>query len=252
MIKLLGRFVAAFRFLTIIPLPGQLGTAEDELAGATPFFPLIGLLIGLLAVPVMWFMQMVFPPVVVAVLATTLLLVMSGGLHLDGLADTADGFFSSRPREEMLVIMRDSASGAMGVIALIMVLLLKITCLSSLSGQLLKVIVLMPVAGRFAIVLMMALLPYARSQGGLASLFYSRRSRIVACLAFVFFLVVCWGVAAGTGLVVAIVVVLLVLLFSLYCQKKIGGATGDTLGAVCELAETGVTLVFTAVYTVQS
>ena len=245
-ISRLGRFAAAFRFLTIIPLPGSLGTTEEELAGATPFFPVVGLLLGCIAVPVAWCLNLLLPPLVTAVSATVVLLAFSGGLHLDGLADTADGFFSSRPRERILEIMRDSATGAMGVIALILLLLLKVTCLASLSTNLLPVIFLMPLAGRSAILLMMALLPYARPQGGLASLFYSRRSKMVALWALGFFAVVAWQVAGVQGGAAVLAVVILVALFGWFCRVKIGGATGDTLGAACELAEAVVALVFVA------
>jgi adenosylcobinamide-GDP ribazoletransferase len=241
-----GRFAAAFRFLTIIPLPGRLGTTEEELAGATPFFPLVGLLLGAVALAIVWLLQMLFPPFVTAVLATLVLLAFSGGLHLDGLADTADGFFSSRPKEKILVIMRDSATGAMGVIALVVLLLLKITALASLSTSLLPAVFLMPLAGRTAILLMMALLPYARSRGGLATLFYSRRSKIVGVWSLVFFAAISMLTTGVLGLATVFGVILLVLLFSWFCRTKIDGATGDTLGASCEMAETVVALVFAA------
>ena len=241
-----GRFAAAFRFLTIIPLPGSMGTTEDELAGATPFFPLVGLLLGCIAVPIVWLLHLLLPSLVMAVLATLVLLMFSGGLHLDGLADTADGFFSSRPRERILEIMRDSSTGAMGVIALVVLLLLKVVCLSSLSGNLLPVILLMPLAGRTAILLMMALLPYVRPQGGLATLFYSRRSRMVGLWALIFFAVVSWLVGGVQGMMAVLAVIMLMALFGGFCRLKIGGATGDTLGAACELAEVAVAFVFVA------
>jgi len=242
-----GRLAAAFRFLTIIPLPGKLGTTEEELAGATPFFPVVGLLLGSVVVAIVSLLQMLFPPFVTAVLATLVLLAFSGGLHLDGLADTADGFFSSRPKEKILVIMRDSATGAMGVIALVLLLLLKAAALSSLSSSLLLVVFLMPLAGRTAILLMMAILPYARSQGGLATLFYSRRSKVVGLWGLVFFAAVSVLTAGFRGLAAVLAVTLLVLLMSWFCRIKIDGATGDTLGAVCEMAETVLALTFAAV-----
>jgi len=243
-ISLIGRFAAALRFLTIIPLPGSLGTTEDELTGATSFFPLVGLLLGCIAVPLVWLLHLLLPPLVIAVLATLFLLAFSGGLHLDGLADTADGFFSSRPKEKILEIMRDSATGAMGVIAIVVLLLLKVACLASLDTNLLPVVLLMPLAGRTAILLMMALLPYARPQGGLATLFYSRRSRMVAICSFVFFSATALLLTGVQGGLAVLAVALLVALFSWFCQRKIGGATGDTLGASCELAEAAVAFAF--------
>ncbi len=242
----LPAFVAALRFLTIFPLPGSLGTSSRDLARATLFFPLVGLLLGALAAGAGLLLQPFLSAPVLAVLLTLVLLAFSGGLHLDGLADTADGFFSSRPREKILVIMRDSATGAMGVIALVMVLLLKTACLASLDANLLPALLLMPVAGRVAIPLMMALLPYARSEGGLADVFYSRRSRLVGLASLVFLLVLALLTAGTAGLAAACAVLLVVVAFSWFCRSKIGGATGDTLGAVCELAETVTALAFVA------
>ena len=241
-----GRFAAAIRFLTIFPLPGTLGTTEKDLAGSTAFFPLVGLLLGCIAVPVTWGMYQLFPPMVTAVLTTFILLAFSGGLHLDGLADTADGFFSARPKEKILEIMRDSASGAMGVTALTVLLLLKIACLSSLSTNLIFAVFLMPIAGRSAILLMMALLPYVRLSGGLGSLFYSRRSRLLALWGMIFFAGMAWPIAGMRGVIAVLAVVILTGLFAVLCRIKIGGATGDTLGASCELAEVAVALVFAA------
>jgi adenosylcobinamide-GDP ribazoletransferase len=143
-----GWFMAALRFLTVIPLPGKIGTSEEELAHAVPFFPIVGLLLGCMAVPVAKIVFILLPPLPAALLTVLLLLGFSGGLHLDGLADTADGFFSARSTERMLEIMKDSSIGTMGAIALILVLLLKTACLASLNDHILSAVFLMPLAGR--------------------------------------------------------------------------------------------------------
>lgn len=240
-----GRIAAAIRFLTIFPLPGKLGITERELSGSLLFFPLVGVVIGLVCLMVAVVVRLLFPPYVAALLITCALAVCSGALHLDGLADTADGFFSSRPQEQMLEIMRDSATGVMGVLALVFVLLGKVVCLGSLGhGGLLTGAFFMPVAGRCAIVLLMAILPYARSQGGLASLFYSQNSRVAACCGWAFLLAASLFCGGVPGVTAALSVALLVLVFGWYCRYKIKGATGDTLGAVCELAEAVVAFIF--------
>ncbi|HEB50939.1 MAG TPA: adenosylcobinamide-GDP ribazoletransferase [Desulfobulbus sp.] len=238
-------FVAALRFLTILPIPGAMGTESGDLAASTPCFPLVGLLIGLCSVPAAWLFVALLPPAVAALPIITLLFAFSGGLHLDGLADTADGLFSARPREEMLAIMRDSRIGAMGVIALVILLLLKAASLASMDpDRLLAAVLLMPVAGRCAILVMMAVLPYARPEGGLGTLFYTRRSRLTGLWGGVFFLA-CSVLAAGPGgLAVAAFTLLVLLVFALFLKKRLGGATGDTLGASCELAELCVALAF--------
>ncbi|MCI5223844.1 MAG: adenosylcobinamide-GDP ribazoletransferase [Candidatus Electrothrix sp. AR4] len=244
----LSFFVAALRFLTIIPLPGRFGSGSEELARSVPFFPLIGLLLGCIVVPAAWALHLLAPPPVTAVFLTFLLLSFSGGLHLDGLADTADGFFSARPRERMLEIMRDSATGAMGVIALVLLLALKITCLASMGDKLIFAVFLMPFAGRTAILLLMAMLPYIRPEGGLGSLFAvsfnNHHARTVSLAALLVFSGIAWAASGSQGVLVAFAVLLLTTLFAVFCRQKIGGVTGDTLGAVCELAEAVVALVF--------
>ncbi len=240
-------FAAALRFLTILPLPGRFGTAEKDLTHAVPFFPLIGLLIGCIAAPTAELLFIFLAPLPAAVLTVMLLLAFSGGLHLDGLADTADGFFSARTRERMLEIMKDSSIGAMGAIALLLVLLLKTACLASLHEQLLPAVLLMPLAGRTAILVLMALLPYPREQGlgRLFALYFDSIAGGAAALAGLLLCAIAAYVFAGTqGLAAIAVMLLLTLCFADLCQRKIGGATGDTLGAACELAETAVALLF--------
>lgn len=246
MSSLPGRFAAALRFLTIFPLPGKLGTTQEELAGSLLFFPLVGVLIGGITSALAGLLQLFFPPFVTAVLVTSALAVFSGALHLDGLADSADGFFSSRPRERILEIMRDSSTGAMGVLTLVLLILCKVSCLDALvtTRFLLPAVFLMPLAGRSAILLLMSFLPYARPDGGLATLFYSRNARFAAFWALALCIGLAAGLAGARGIAAVLAVVALVFFFSLYCQRKIGGATGDTLGAVSELAEAMVALVF--------
>jgi len=249
--KWLRSCAAAFRFLTIIPLPSSFGCKSDDLANSTVFFPLVGVFLGCLASGGAWVLWEILPPSVAAVSLTLLLLSFSGALHLDGLADSADGFFSSRDREGVLEIMRDSRVGAMGAIALIMVLLFKFSCLSGLNQlQAVKISFLMPVAGRCTLVIMMTLLPYIRLEGGLGTLFYSRRTGFAAMFAVVALFVLSFLVQGVHGLALASLVVLVILLFSLYSNRKIGGVTGDVLGAGCEISEVSTVLFFVALQTV--
>lgn len=247
-IDTIGFFVAALRFLSVIPLSGNFGTSKEELGRAVPFFPLVGLLFSCIALPLAWGLSQILPPAVTGVLVVFILLSFSGGLHLDGLADTADGFFSARPRERILEIMRDSATGAMGVIALVLLLSLKVSCLASMKEQLFLAIFLMPLAGRSAILLLMALLPYARPEGGLGSLFKNsfatKQARLRALAALLLFIGISWMAAGPQGILAVFAVLLITGIFALFCRQKIGGVTGDTLGAACELAEATVALVF--------
>ncbi len=242
----LASFLAALRFLTIVPLTWHCEQDGRFFVASLPWFPVIGLLIGLAAALLISCLMPFFPPPVLAMAAIVLIAGVSGCLHLDGLADSGDGLLSSRPRERILEIMRDSHTGAMGVIAIVVVLLGKYAALSSLGAStLIATLIVMPVAGRCAIVLTMACLPYAREGVGLGRLFYSPSSRWAALWAFALLA----GVLSCSGwrmfCVVLVAVLTTVLLFSLWCRARIGGATGDTLGAVCELTEMMVAIAMT-------
>ena len=236
-------FFTALRFLTIVPV--RWGAARDaELFPASVrFFPAVGLVIGGLGMLIVLLLATVAPIAVAAFVALCYLSAISGFLHLDGLADSGDGLLSHRPREAILTIMKDSRSGAMGVAVLIMVVLGKFAALSSMTWpQLTTAVLVMPLAGRCAIVLTMATLPYARLEGGLGSLFYSAKARQAALIGGILLSMVVFVIGWRTGLAVWVAVLIVVGWFGSLCRAKIGGATGDTLGAVCELTELAVAL----------
>jgi adenosylcobinamide-GDP ribazoletransferase len=234
---IMKRFLAALQFLTILPLPRSLRPDEQALGGSIPFFPVVGLAIGAAVALLDRGLGLLFPVGVTSVVAVILLIAVSGGLHTDGLADTADGFFSSRPRERILEIMRDSRTGPMGVAAIVCTVALKIALIASVSGPSRAwVLLLTPVAGRCALLVQLVLLPYARPEG-LVGIFHRNRSRDHAFWALAF-LVAAGGLAGSfPGLVAGVGSFMFALLFAAYVRRRIGGLTGDTLGASCELTE---------------
>lgn len=236
--------LAAVRFLTILPFRRGAEFDGMHFQSGLLYFPVVGLGIGAAALVAAEGLGWFLPPSLTAFFGVVLLAAVSGCLHLDGLADSADGLLSSRPKADKLTIMRDSRIGAMGVVALAFVLLGKYAALSSASAAGMGLLLmLMPLAGRCAIVVSMALLPYARPEGGLGALFYSpdtRKAAMVATAAWlitVMILVPLAGFGVTTMLAALLVPAVTVLLFSAWCRNSLGGATGDTLGAVCELSE---------------
>ena len=227
---------AALRFLSILPIPSA--WTGQELSCSVKFFPVVGLAIGAIVAGCSWLLAFVVSQTVVAAMVVALLAIMTRGLHLDGLADTADGFWSVSDRQRTLEIMKDSYTGAMGVIAIVCILLLKFACLSAIgSNRLWQGIFLMVLTSRCMMTLPISLLPYARKEGGLGKLFYETRSAFNALWAILFALAASWFVAGLAGIAAVVASVLATMAFGYYCKWKIGGVTGDTIGATSEIAE---------------
>ena len=231
-------FFAAVQFLTIFPLPASWGGGEQELSRSVAFFPVVGLLIGVLVATLDYGLARIFPQLLSSVFVVIALLGVSGGLHIDGLADTADGFFSSRPREQMLEIMRDSRTGPMGVAAVVCVISMKIAAVASIPSPLRwGTILLIPLAGRCAMVVEMAVLPYVRPEGGLGTVFQRSGSRLHAAGALAALALVGWLATAWMGVAAWAASLAVTLILAAYAYRKIGGLTGDVLGASCEIVE---------------
>jgi adenosylcobinamide-GDP ribazoletransferase len=230
---------SAIQFMTILPA-GRAG--EFDAAGMVPWFPVVGLLLGVLlalfdSLVVRW-----WDPPIVAVLDAVLLVVMTGALHLDGLGDTADGLFSHRPTEKILEIMKDSRIGAMGVVAIGLVLAVKWAGLSGLHDHRFLSLVLVPAYARCGILLAMRFLEYGRPGGGTGLPFFTRKlgGRRFWALAATMLLSLGLGPAAlwlNAGFV------LLAAGIIAYYKRRLGCVTGDMLGAMTESTEAGLFLI---------
>jgi len=234
------RFFCALSFLTIVPTPRTYRLEGEDLGKSTLCFPIVGILVGLFTWAVGYLFYCVVPRQVAALGIVVVLAGASGALHLDGLADTCDGLFSGRPRDKVLAIMRDSRLGTMGAVGIIFLVLIKWISLANLAGAALwATVVLMPLCGRTSLLVMMVLLPYARPGGGLATVFQGHKELKWSGLAMGAVLMIAVSILGFGKLGVIIVASLFgyMLVFSGYCYKRIGGYTGDTLGAVCEVSE---------------
>jgi adenosylcobinamide-GDP ribazoletransferase len=230
--------IIAWQFLTIIPLLKRLEAAPVDLARSMAFYPLVGFLLGAILWGFWKGLINVFPPSVVDLLLIALLVILTGGIHLDGLADTVDGLFGGRDREQALKIMRDEHIGSFGVVALILMLMAKYLTLTHLplavKGQ---ALLGMPAVGRWAMVLVSYFSEYARSGPGLARPFIDHLSwRELAGSTLMIVLIVLW-LFGVQGLIDLMIITLVSFVCLWYFHKKLGGVTGDCLGAVGELVE---------------
>ena len=226
----------ALRFLTIIPMPGMPPMAEQSIARAIPLFPLAGAVIGALLVGLGLACGVLWDAWVRSVLIVVGWGIVTSGLHLDGLSDTFDAVMSWRTRERKLEIMKDSRIGAMGALALIAVLALKVTWLHAAGDDWARAVWLAPILGRWADTYGIFRFPPARA-GGLGREFQAQARRgdfaiataTAAGLAIILAgprgllaLALVWGVSSG---------------LARWWTRDLGGLTGDTYGALCEIAE---------------
>ncbi|TDG00959.1 adenosylcobinamide-GDP ribazoletransferase [Paenibacillus piri] len=283
-VKGLAACAAAFQFLSRLPIPVKLDYNDALFRRSVVFYPLVGVVLGLLFALAGALLRAGFPsagadipgtgidfgfgfgaglgPGTAAALVLLLWVGLTGALHLDGLMDTADGIFSHRSREQMLDIMKDSRVGAMGVIACILTLLLKWTLLEQwlmLPGT--ELICMLPLAtlwSRWYMVVAIACWPYARREQegrGIGSFFRGLGVKHLALhtlLALLLSMGLMWlsggpaspfspkglmavGTAAAGALLIGIGA-------SVYLNRKLGGLTGDTYGAMNELIETALLL----------
>lgn len=205
----------------------------------TAFFPLVGLLVGGVLAAIYSAASLSLPPPVVAALLVAGGLVVTGGMHVDGLIDTADAF-GGRNAEHCLQIMRDSRVGAFGVMGAAALLLLRFTLFQSLAGAAAwKAILLAPVVSRAGMVWAIAFFPYARPQGQ-GRLYKDYTGWPEATVATLLALASCFGFWGLTGAVLAVAALPAVILIGAFLNRRFGGLTGDTYGAINEILELGV------------
>lgn len=237
-------FAAAVSMITIVPVPGK---KDPYIASCQPWFPIIGGILGFFLVLIGW---LIFwgcegwsEAAAFAVLAMGAIL--TGSLHLDGLADWADGFWGGRTPEQRLSIMKDSCVGAFGVVVLVIVLLgkwLGLTRIIAHGGW--NWIVMAYILSRTMQVVLACAQPYARSEGGTGYAFIAGtngRRTVVAVLVAIILVLLTTKMSAGLLVVVA-GALLFTIVFGIWCRRCVGGVTGDLLGACSEIIELWVLL----------
>ena len=230
-------FLAALQFLTVIPVPKGIKIEEKDLANSVIFFPLVGLFIGGILMLIAISLRKFIPSLTINLLLLFVWVGITSGLHLDGLADTVDGLSGGKDKEEILRIMADSNIGAKGAIALILLLGAKFLFLCQLPFAFRNYALLFaPALSRWMMVLAMNSSPYAKKEG-LGKIFVGRNDKkeaLVTSLLMIllglllfksFFIYLLFGLLSTTFLLVTIF------------KKRIGGITGDNLGAINEIVE---------------
>lgn len=253
----MNAFRAALSFLTILPVAPQ-ECSEDDLARSVWWFPAVGLLAGIVVGYLTYVLEYAInlPDSIVRVLCVVMMVGLSGALHLDGLADSADGLLSHRPRERMLEIMRDSRIGTMGVFAIVIQVALKLAILEAILPNIWPIAVGVTIfLSRCAMMFHLSIATYAR-EDGLAKLFFRDRGVVRALGSFVLmgmglcslFVLLNTGPSDSMLMIVfrlyciGVIGMLLIAAWTWYCRRRLGGSTGDTVGAGCEMTETIVML----------
>ena len=233
-------FLSALRFLTTIPLPWRREASQEELGGSIAYFPVVGIIIGLILAGLNWILGLFLPPSVVNALLIVSLVIISGALHLDGLVDTCDGIAGHKSVEERWQVMHDSRAGGFGVVGVCCLLLVKYISLNSVPESLMMVtLVLMPVVSRWAMVYAIFAYPYARPSGlGIAFKQAATWQRLA--IATLIALMVAGFLTRLAGLAIMGGVWVIVIAMATYFKHKFSGLTGDTYGAINEVAEVGV------------
>lgn len=244
-------FLVALRFLTIISLPWRREVSLEEVGRSIGYFPVVGIVIGLILAGLNWLLTLGLPSAVVNVLLIVALVVISGALHLDGLIDTCDGMGGYRTVEDRWRAMRDSRVGGFGIIGACCLLLVKYISLNSVPEPLLMAtLMLMPVVSRWAMVYAIFAYPSARPSG-----LGKERKQATDWLRFTIATLITLVVAIGlarlanityfyvVGPAIVFGIWMITIAMATYFKHKFAGLTGDTYGAINEVAEVCVLII---------
>ncbi|MDO8786273.1 MAG: adenosylcobinamide-GDP ribazoletransferase [Syntrophales bacterium] len=243
-------FLAALQFLTIVRAAKGVDITEGNLGRSMACFPLVGLLLGLILIAIRHACGYILSPSLVDIFVVAALVVITGALHLDGFADTVDGLAGGKDREKALAIMKDSRIGSFAVTGLVLFLTLKISALREMPPEIKdSTLLLMPVLGRWSTVQLAFGFNYARSGPGTGlafSRFAGRKEYVIATLITA---VVSLSLFRLQGLMIFFVIALFTLLLGFFFKRRLGGVTGDIMGAACEISEVVTLLTIEAIST---
>lgn len=229
-------FLIAITFFTRIPLPVPKDITSEEFTRSYRYYPLVGLVIGLLLWLLAKALTPYYPPLVLGALLLGAELMLTGGIHLDGFMDSMDGLLSARTPERILEIMKDSRVGAHASMALSGLLILKFALLASLTPLSLTLLIVMPMLSRWVFQIGVIGFPYARSQG-LGKGFHEASQWITFIISGVILCGFSYYLVGLAGPLALGVTALLITIMSYRISALLGGLTGDLYGAFIELSE---------------
>lgn len=243
-------FLIGLQFLTRINIVKQTVWTDEDFGKSVRYFPLVGAVLGTIYGGAAWLLCCLVPSYgvelpwhLVSAFLVVLPVLLTGAIHCDGLMDTVDGIFSGRERERMLEIMKDSRSGAFGVISFVLLVLMQYGALLDIPRSVLPVaLFVMPIISRMMMVMAISLYPYARPTGmGKAFTRYADRKTLFLVFLYGMLLVLPWGWICAFATLCAL---LFAAYFCNYVTRLLGGLTGDVYGAVTTLCELVVLLAF--------
>lgn len=234
--------INALQFLTILRIKKQPDMDTDKLGYSLLYFPLIGAFLGLVLIAVTKALSPFVPAGLLGLLLVFILIILSGAMHIDGLADSCDALFSSKGKEQMLSIMHEVHKGTFGVLSIIAIVLFKVELLSLVPAQYMVLsLLLLTVLSRYSMSLAIAFFPYARGSGK-AKVFFEKKDIKILLFSTMITLSILAIIPRFINIIILFLVIIFTFSLSLFVNRRLGGLTGDILGALSELNELVVLL----------
>ena len=233
------QFIILLQFMTRIPIPLKINYSEKKLGKSIKFFPLIGLIIGLILyfanfLITIYFKNIFYNKTIIAIFLIILEILIIGIIHIDGLADTFDGLFSYAKKEKMLEIMKDSRIGTNGTVILILYFITKTVLTSEIIMINPKYLIICPIIARLSTPVNAGLSNYAR-KSGMSNAIISENGIFEVIFSLALSIILVFYIIGIKGIVAIFIAFIFIIIFMLNVRKKIDGITGDTMGACLEL-----------------
>lgn len=244
--KWIQNMLLLFQLLTRVPINKALPCEENDFRRASNFFPIVGLFIGIIQYILCYFLDTAVTAYVMALIVALAEIILTGGFHVDGFADTCDGFFAYKGKDRIISIMKDSRLGTFGCIAIVADMLLRVLLLGDIiadSAYSSLYILIIPIIARTYIAFLSYIGKPAKEEG-MGNLFIETVTIREVIVGIVVGMLITFGVLGIIeGLILFITATAVTILFNVYCKSKIGGVTGDSLGANNEIVTIALMIV---------